>query len=165
MCNSKEMLEYISSHKLEHVARDIAPWLCTAWPVDLYGRRYWSFTCENGDVWVSRTLAQSKQFFLQGKPLDSFDQCVICQKYLVSEYHVFMPVFLWEENPPKTLIWKWQNSRTKACFLHFMSSKCKMVLGRNPNKLTKKNSKFQDQQLSNSQAPIKQLDFSVPDEY
>ena len=169
MCDATELDEYIVVNKLEYAAKDIAPWICTAWPIDLYERRYFSFNCENGDIWVSRTLAQSKNFFLKGKPLDPFDRCVICQKYLVSEYHVFMPVFKFEEGAPKTLIWKWQNSREKACFIHFESSKSEMILGRNPHKMNPKggsrHSKFHDDLFSMPQLQVKQTDFKLPDEY
>jgi hypothetical protein len=50
MCDPGEMDEYISSHNLEHVADEIAPWFCTAWPINLYDRRYWSYKHTDGTV-------------------------------------------------------------------------------------------------------------------
>ena len=169
MCDGKELDEYIVINKLEHVAKEIAPWICTAWPIDLYEIRYYSYTDDNKDTWVSRTLAQSKKFFLKGKPLDPFDKCVICQKYLVSEYHVYMPVFLFHENAPKTQVWKWQNSREKACFMHFESSRSEKTLERNPHKMISKGgsrfSKFHDDLEPLPQLQFKQSDFKIPNEY
>ena len=169
MCDPSELDEYISSHNLEHIADEIAYWFCTAWPINLYDRRYWSYKHDDGTVWVSRTLAQSKNFVLRGKPVDPLDRCVICMKLLVTEYHVYMPVFQFQENPPKALIWKWQNSREKACYIHFQSSKCEWVPNRNPNKLDSKkgsNKPWQFQEQRRLPAPkVRQSDVGVPDDF
>ena len=114
MCDPKEMDYWITKEKLEHVYDEIAPWFTTAWPINLFDRRYWTYHHTDGTTWVSRTLAQSKNFYLRGKPMDPCDRCVICYKLLLSEYHVYMPVYMFEENPSKVQVWQWQDSRDKA---------------------------------------------------
>ena len=76
MCDQSDMDEYISTHNLDHVANEVAPWFCTDWPINHFDRCYWSYNHSDGTVWVSRTLAQ------RGKPIDPLDRCVICQSFL-----------------------------------------------------------------------------------
>ena len=143
----------------------------TAWPINLYDRRYWSYHHKDGTVWVSRTLAQSKRFVLRGKQVDPLDRCVICNKLLVSEYHVFMPVYLYQDNPPKALIWKWRNSREKACYIHFQSSRSEKIPGRNPHQFGKETSNQGGSRQFNvgERLPVvpkvRQIDVKIPDDF
>ena len=98
------------------------------------------------------------------------DKCVICLKFLISEYHIFMPVYEYEKNPSKSQVWEWQDSRLKACYMHFQhKEKAEFIPGRNPNSLGRrqKNSRNYDDehQAATEQTRVSQIDLEVPDDY
>ena len=170
MLSPYEFYDWVSKKQLEHLVKDIAPWITTAWPVNIIDRRYWTYHHDDGTTFVSRTCAQSKQFFLKGKPIDPLDKCVICLKLLVSEYHIFMPVYEYQDSPSKSLIWEWQDSRLKACYIHFHDEiKSEFIPGRNPNSLGKrqKHSRnfFDEQQNTTNRTRVTEADLEVPDNY
>ena len=169
MCDPNELLAWVRKENLEYLFNDIAPWFTTAMPINIYDRRYWSYNHDDGTTWISRTCAQTKRFYLKGKPVDTGDRCVICYKLLLTEYHVFMPVYMYEENPTKMLIWEWQDSNEKACYMHFHSSKCEYIEGRNPRSFRvarkPKNSRYHDNVEMLPRMSIEQAEIVVPDEY
>ena len=170
MCSPEELDCWISKKRLDHLSNEIAPWFTTAWPVDHIDRRYWSYNHEDGTTWVSRTRAQVKNFFLRGKPIDECDRCVICKKLLISPYHVFMPVYEFQDHPPKALVWQWQDSVEKACYFHFTSkTKSEDIPGRNPNSLNDKRARHTRRSFHDARPlpPIlvKQSEIEVPEDY
>ena len=132
MCSALELEKFVKMHRLEYMRNDIAPWYTTAQPYSKVERRYWTYVAEEGVEWVSRARAQHKFFFNKNAPMDESDKCVICHKYLICEYHQFVPVFRYEEGPSVNRLWEWKESTEKACLMHFYSSKAKMVPGRSP---------------------------------
>ena len=113
---------------------------------------------------ISPTTMKTKAFFLKGKPIDPNDRCVICQKLLLSECHVFMPVYQYTPEPTKKKIWEWQESQEKACYFHFRSkTRCEFIQGRNPLRFNKSSSQFEE--TNTPSEVIKQKDIEVPDDY
>ena len=163
MCSPDDLDFWTTQKNLDHISEEIAPWYTTAWPINPWDRRYFSFEDEDGSTWVSRTKAQAKPFFLRGKPIDPKDRCVIstCKKLLISDSHVFMPVYLFSEDPSKKVIWQWQESTEKACYFHFRSKeKCKFIPGRNPYRFNV----IKSQESEVPSVKTSQANIEVPDE-
>ena len=90
-------------------------------------------------------------------------------RLLISEYHVYMPVYMFEENPTKALIWEWQDSKEKACYMHFHKWLAEYIEGRNPRYFgvarKQRNSKYHERFQNTPQIVLEQADLVVPDEY
>ena len=168
MCSPQELKDFVEIHELQHLKEEIAPWFTTAKPIDATDKRYWTHTSENGTEHVSRTRAMNKFFFNKGDPLEEKDKCVICSKYLISEYHQYMLVYQHTPNPNKSTLWKWKNSQMKACYLHFHNSKSSFIEGRSPYKYNKTDHFTSLHPSNNLDDPIIELDDTdkgFPDEY
>ena len=166
MCSPQEWESFITTYKLEHIRDEIAPWFCTAFPTDPYERRYFSIEF-SGDVYVSRTKAQRKPIYIKRHKPDESDRCLICEKLLISTFHVFLPVYKWQPNPPKTLIWQWHQSSDKICLIHFYRKDVSYTPERNPFTLSK-NQDTQGNRQNENQTLKKKINpetIIIPDEY
>ena len=157
MLSPPELDQYLIHHNLQQYSAKICPWFTTAQPINKFKRKFWSITDDNGTVYVSRSRSCTKPFYFREPGLSKDDQCRICSKYLISEYHQFMFIFPYSPNPTKSTLWDWQESKLKACYMHFHSSKAFFVDGRNPNKWTEDDGKEDE--------PTYQADIEIPDEY
>ena len=132
MCSAQDIEKFIGMNGLQYMRDKIAPWFTTAQPICKVERRYWTYVVGNGIEWVSRARVQHKFFFRRGAPIDENDKCVICEKYLLCEYHQYMHVFMYSPDPDVDQLWLWMESELKACAMHFYSSKAKFIPGRSP---------------------------------
>ena len=162
--------KFIVQYNLVEMEDKIAPWICTAQPIDPIARRYWTIFVD-GQEFVSRTRAMRKFNHYKSDRPDEKDLCIFCHKYLISQYHVFTTVYRWKDNPSIPETWKWMESWQKICLIHFYRKDVVFVKGRNPNQLGGERTRQFDKQTR--QKPRDMIDLKpvdletieVPDEY
>ena len=166
ICSKPDIEAFLMIHEVEHLRDRISPWYCTIFPIDPCDRRYWTIVVD-GEEYVSRARACTKpNYFRNSDPVE--DTCLVCNKLLLTTFHVFMPVYKYEDpdTVDKVTIWKWQKSWLKICYLHFRrSTGVKFIPNRNPQRFGKPGSMHKKQInlpiIENKKAEV----MEVPDEY
>ena len=166
MCSAHDIEKFVTINGLQYMRDKVAPWFTTAQPICKVERRYWTYEAGDGVEWVSRSRVQHKFFFRKGAPIDENDRCVICCKYLLSEYHQYMPVFKFSPDPDVNQLMDWKESEHKACAMHFYSSKSKFIPGRSPYNWGDDSVKFSRvDEIPELQDLSFDVDESIPEEY
>ena len=172
MCSPDDINAFIEIHEIEHLRDQIAPWFCTIMPKNQFDRKGWTIMV-NGDQYVSRARACTKQNYWRKHTPDSEDACLVCKKYLLSTFHVFMPVYRYEDptKVDKQTIWRWQKSWLKICYLHFQRSEgVEDIPNRNPSFFGRSNPQPKKSLFNykKNQAKMKlpsKVDMNLPDDY
>ena len=166
LCSESELESFIDIQEVHHLRGQIAPWYCTIQPTDAFDRRYWTIQV-NGDQYVSRAKACSKVNYFKSNDTAE-DTCIVCHKLLLTTFHVFMPVYKYEDpdTVDKVTIWRWQKSWLKICYLHFRRKEgVEFIPGRNPNKMGKKMTKARESFHASRMSTKSTEPLDVPDEY
>ena len=172
MCSPADINAFIEIHEIENLRDQIAPWFCTIMPRDQFDRKFWTIWVD-GEQYVSRTRACTKQNYYRKRTPDLEDSCLVCHKYLLSTFHVFMAVYRYEE-PSKVdiqTVWRWNRSWKKICYLHFRRSEgVEDIPNRDPQNFGRSNPKPRKSLFNykNNQAkrkPPSLEDMNLPEDY
>ena len=118
MVGPKELDDYLYMNDALSLRDHLAPWPCTAFPINPELCKYWSVV--RGETeYVCRTKAAQQRIPFYRDDTRIF-KCCICEYFISTDLHTFVNVYVYNEDATYIERLSWQKTFLKACFIHFL---------------------------------------------